>query len=224
MFLRSPSAPSPRSPRRDIARRNCGCRCQRTAAASQNPRCLRRGFTNGRQSECTHLVRNLSRPHIESLNHSVLLLSFLKTKTMQDGVLVKQTFCLALCLSIVLCQDTDTISAREHIILTFALLGVLKARTVGGLLCSCAADGVQVCATDGMEYPNSGCGLFCTGYEVVCEGPCPCADCPCPMNKAFVCGVNGVSYRNRCFAACADMPIACDGKCPCSNALSSRRC
>jgi len=48
--------------------------------------------------------------------------------------------------------------------------------------------------------------------------------CNCHNGRSYVCGSNGVSYINYCWATdCANVAVACWGKCPCGSNASGRK-
>ena len=53
--------------------------------------------------------------------------------------------------------------------------------------------------------------------------------CECPENWEPLCGVDGVTYGNACFAECGDgsgepAVIACEGECPCPQVCTWGNC
>ena len=92
--------------------------------------------------------------------------------------------------------------------------------------CVCVEIFAPVCGSDGRTYSND-CKARCAGARVDCDGECPCGSgqfqqrpgsgCGdlCPLNHDPVCGVDGRTYSNECFACPVD--IACKGNCPCNN-------
>lgn len=53
----------------------------------------------------------------------------------------------------------------------------------------------------------------CTPGSADCLGICVPGECGCPEYFAPVCGENGETYGNECFAECEQMPIAYEGEC-----------
>ena len=61
--------------------------------------------------------------------------------------------------------------------------------------------------------PNSiGSEAKCCIGNLQCKGACPC---PCPDVFSPVCGGNGLTYQNSCYARAAGVQSLCDGQCPC---------
>jgi Cys-rich repeat protein len=72
--------------------------------------------------------------------------------------------------------------------------------------------GGDSCDSDADCGPGAYCHLECwpDGY---CEGRCMTADCVCPEVLDPVCGVDGVTYDNPCYAMCAGVAVHHAGGC-----------
>ena len=82
----------------------------------------------------------------------------------------------------------------------------------------CGVDGNTYLLTSGnfasdnniIREPNS-VNRCCIG-NIQCRGECPC---PCPDVFSPVCGGNGLTYQNSCYARAAGVQSLCHGECPC---------
>jgi len=68
------------------------------------------------------------------------------------------------------------------------------------------------CTDDTDCPPGTICQVFCD-ESGECESRCLVPDCVCPEYYEPVCGADGVTYDNRCFASCAGVQILYPGPC-----------
>jgi hypothetical protein len=97
--------------------------------------------------------------------------------------------------------------------------------------CDCTRERAIVCGDDGTSYLNK-CWAECSGAKVAHDGAChklaedvaagENIPCPCTKERAIVCGADGHSYTNACWAACAQTDVVHQG--PCSRALELPPC
>jgi hypothetical protein len=89
---------------------------------------------------------------------------------------------------------------------------------------ACPSTFSPVCGVDGRTFQNS-CFAACNGIAVASVGQCPVAPVSnpvtqynacskCPATFSPVCGVDGRTFQNSCFAACNGIAVASVGQCP----------
>eukprot|EP00299_Pterocystis_sp_00344_P004659 c15929_g1_i1.p1 GENE.c15929_g1_i1~~c15929_g1_i1.p1 ORF type:complete len:423 (+),score=103.97 c15929_g1_i1:42-1310(+) len=93
--------------------------------------------------------------------------------------------------------------------------------------CECRGAYTPVCGADRTTYPSV-CYASCVGVALLHAGPCRSDEthtvatdmdevrdplCFCSLIEKPVCGVDGVTYTNRCFADCVHMRVKADGPC-----------
>lgn len=99
--------------------------------------------------------------------------------------------------------------------------------------CYCEENYEPVCGDDNTTYSNN-CQLDCARVNQSCEGECPCGSgsddegilltaCRCPDVYEPICGNNGETYQNACYAGCKAVTVDCLGKCPCLKSRSRSR-
>ncbi len=64
----------------------------------------------------------------------------------------------------------------------------------------------------------------CARGEICVEGFCKVESCVCPEIYAPVCGENGVTYGNACYAGCDNVVVVHEGECEQTNCVSDADC
>merc|ERR1712117_249615 len=84
---------------------------------------------------------------------------------------------------------------------------------------TCAAQGGgPVCDVNGRQFPNRCDAEQCAKTKVAFEGPCIAAmqdNCICTQDMKPVCGMDNITYDNKCKMDCAKVIMECDRACPC---------
>lgn len=88
---------------------------------------------------------------------------------------------------------------------------LLRLSIVGLALAAC--DGRAVVGTEGEAEAQR--PIDAALPDVAADSPRNDAGCACPEIAAPVCGTNGLTYDNLCFAQCVGAPVACTSACPC---------
>jgi hypothetical protein len=113
---------------------------------------------------------------------------------------------------------------KLQVFFTFTILICYSFALIKANSCAaCPTTFSPVCGVDGRTFQNS-CFASCNGIAVASVGQCPVAPVSnpvaynacskCPTTFSPVCGVDGRTFQNSCFAACNGIAIASVGQCP----------